>query len=141
MAIDTKKNLRSQVMYSVFVRNHSRRGTFEGVRRDLDRIAGLGTDILWFMPIHPIGEVGRKGTLGSPYAIRDYRAVNPEFGDMEDFRRLVDAVHERGMKCIIDVVYNHTSPGFLAGAAPPGMVLSPAGRIVLQPDRGLVGRD
>lgn len=110
MAIDTKKNLRSQVMYSVFVRNHSRRGTFEGVRRDLDRIAGLGTDILWFMPIHPIGEVGRKGTLGSPYAIRDYRAVNPEFGDMEDFRRLVDAVHERGMKCIIDVVYNHTSP-------------------------------
>lgn len=110
MAKDTPITLRNQVIYSVFVRNHSPEGTFEGVRRDLDRIAALGVDIIWLMPIHPLGEVKRKGTLGSPYAIRDYRAVNPEYGTLEDFRRLVDGIHERGMKCIIDVVYNHTSP-------------------------------
>ena len=80
------------------------------MRRDLDRIRGLGTDIIWLMPIHPTGEKCRKGTLGSPYAIRDYRAVNPEFGTLEDFQRLVDDIHAHGMKCVIDVVYNHTSP-------------------------------
>ena len=97
-------------MYSVFVRNHSAEGTFEGVRRDLDRIRSLGVDVIWLLPIHPIGETSRKGALGSPYAIRDYRAVNPEYGTMEDFQRLVDDIHKRDMKCIIDVVYNHTSP-------------------------------
>lgn len=110
MAKDTDKAYRNQVMYSVFVRNHSPKGTFEGVRRDLKRIKALGTDIVWLMPIHPVGEKCRKGTLGSPYAIRDYRAVNPEYGTLEDFKRLVDSIHALGMKCIIDVVYNHTSP-------------------------------
>lgn len=110
MAKSTGKAYRNQVMYSVFVRNHSQEGTFEGVRRDLKRIRDLGTDIVWLMPIHPVGEKCRKGTLGSPYAIRDYRAVNPEFGTLEDFKRLVDDIHALGMKCIIDVVYNHTSP-------------------------------
>lgn len=80
------------------------------MQADLDRIKALGTDIIWLLPIHPTGEKHRKGTLGSPYAIRDYRAVNPEFGTLDDFRHLVDAIHDRGMKCIIDVVYNHTSP-------------------------------
>ena len=97
-------------MYSVFVRNHSAEGTFEGVRRDLDRIKNLGADVIWLLPIHPIGEKSRKGALGSPYAIRDYRAVNPEYGTLDDFRRLVDSIHQRDMKCVIDVVYNHTSP-------------------------------
>ena len=110
MAITTAKEYRNQVLYSVYVRNHSEEGTFEGVRRDLERIKSLGTDIIWLMPIHPIGSKARKGTLGSPYAISDYRAVNPEFGTLEDFRRLVDDIHRLGMKCIIDVVYNHTSP-------------------------------
>lgn len=110
MSRTTSKNYRNQVMYSVFVRNYSKEGTFEALRRDLDRIADLGTDILWLMPIHPLGEKARKGSLGSPYAIRDYRAVNPEFGTLEDFRRLVSDIHDHGMKCIIDVVYNHTSP-------------------------------
>ena len=110
MAVSTPITYRNQVMYSVYVRNYSQEGTFAAVERDLDRIAALGVDIIWLMPIHPIGEKCRKGTLGSPYAIRDYRAVNPEFGTMEDFRSLVDAIHARGMKCIIDVVYNHTSP-------------------------------
>ena len=110
MALQTDKHYRNQVMYSVFVRNHSNEGTFAGVRRDLDRIQSLGVDIIWLMPIHPLGEVARKGTLGSPYAIRDYRAVNPEYGTLEDFVALVEDIHSRGMKCIIDVVYNHTSP-------------------------------
>jgi glycosidase len=110
MAADTDRNLRNQVMYSVFVRQYSKEGTFDKVKEDIPRIRSLGTDIVWLMPIHPIGEVNRKGTLGSPYAIRDYRAVNPEYGTMEDFRALVDEIHANGMKCIIDVVYNHTSP-------------------------------
>ena len=110
MATCTTKSYRNQILYSVFVRNYSEEGTFEAVRKDLDRIKALGTDIIWLMPIHPLGEKARKGSMGSPYAIRDYRAVNPEFGTMEDFKRLVTDIHEHGMKCIIDVVYNHTSP-------------------------------
>jgi len=110
MAKSTAKAYRNQVMYSVFVRNYSGEGTFEAVRRDLDRIRALGVDIIWLMPIHPVGEEARKGSLGSPYAVRDYRAVNPEFGTLEDFKRLVKDIHGHGMKCIIDVVYNHTAP-------------------------------
>lgn len=109
MAADTPKSLRNQILYSVFIRNYSKEGTFDGVRKDLDHIKSLGTDIIWLMPIHPVGKVNRKGSLGSPYSISDYRDVNPEFGTKEDFRRLVDAIHEKGMKVIIDVVYNHTS--------------------------------
>ena len=110
MADDTSRALRNQVMYCVFVRQYSREGTFRRVQEDLPRIRALGTDVIWLMPIHPIGEVKRKGTLGSPYAISDYRAVNPEFGTMEDFIALTDAIHAEGMKCVIDVVYNHTCP-------------------------------
>ena len=110
MADNTPKTLRNQMMYQVFVRNYSEAGTFAQVEHDLDRIKALGTDIVWLMPIHPIGKAQRKGTLGSPYAISDYRAVNPEFGTLDDFKSLVAAIHSRGMKCIIDVVYNHTSP-------------------------------
>lgn len=110
MAISTSKAYRNQILYSIFVRNYSEEGTFEAIRRDLDRIRSLGTDIIWLMPIHPLGLKARKGSLGSPYAISDYRAVNPEFGTLEDFKRLVEDIHAHGMKCIIDVVYNHTSP-------------------------------
>ena len=110
MAQMTDIALRGQMIYSVYVRNHSREGTFLALMEDLDRIKALGTDIIWLMPIHPIGVKGKKGSLGCPYANRDYRSVNPAYGSMEDFRALVDAIHEKGMKCIIDVVYNHTSP-------------------------------
>ena len=119
MAVNTPKTCRNQIMYSVFVRNHTGEGTFEGVRRDLNRIKSLGTDVIWLMPIHPIGEQKRKGTLGSPYAIRDYRAVNPEFGTLDDFKRLMDDIHAHGMKCVIDVVYNHTSPDSVLAATHP----------------------
>lgn len=110
MARNTDINLQKQVIYSVYVRAHTEEGTFLSIIPDLDRIRALGTDIIWLMPIHPIGVKGKKGSLGCPYANRDYRNVNPEYGTMEDFRTLVDEIHKRGMKCIIDVVYNHTSP-------------------------------
>ncbi len=110
MALDTDRSLQTQVLYSLYVRAHTPEGTFRAVIPDLDRIRALGTDIIWFMPIHPIGVEGRKGSLGCPYANRDYRTVNPAYGTMDDFRALVDAIHERGMKVLIDVVYNHTSP-------------------------------
>ena len=110
VARNTDLHLRNQMIYSVFVRNYSHEGTFEKVREDLPRIRSLGADIIWLMPIHPIGRSNRKGSLGSPYAIRDYRAVNPEYGTLEDFKALADSIHALGMKVIIDVVYNHTSP-------------------------------
>ena len=101
-------NLKNMTIYSVFVRNHG--GTFEAVRRDIARIRGLGADAVWLLPIHPIGKQKRKGTLGSPYAISDYRAVNPEYGTLEDFQHLADEIHQNGMKLLIDVVFHHTSP-------------------------------
>ncbi len=110
MAKTTRKNYRNQVMYQIFVRNFSKEGTFKAVIPSLNRICNLGVDIVWFAPIHPIGEEKRKGSLGSPYAISDYRKINPEYGTLDDFKDTVKAIHDAGMKCIIDVVYNHTSP-------------------------------
>lgn len=119
MAKMTDTSLQKQVIYSVYVRSHTPEGTFRAVIPDLDRIRALGTDIVWLMPIHPIGVVGKKGSLGCPYANRDYRAVNPAYGTMEDFEALVEAIHARGMKCMIDVVYNHTSPDSVLYAEHP----------------------
>ena len=110
MAANTDISLRNAVIYSIYIRSHTEEGTFLSVIPDLDRIKALGTDIIWLMPIHPIGEKNKKGSLGCPYANRDYRTVNPCYGTMEDFQVLVRAIHEHGMKCMIDVVYNHTSP-------------------------------
>ncbi len=110
MANNTDPHLQNQVIYSVYVRAHTPEGTFSAIVPDLDRIKALGVDIIWFMPIHPIGVKGKKGSLGCPYANRDYRAVNPEYGTMDDFKILCDEIHSRGMKVMIDVVYNHTSP-------------------------------
>ena len=110
MAKDTDRSLQNQIIYSVFVRDHTEEGTFLSMIGDLDRIRALGTDIIWFLPIHPIGIKEKKGSLGCPYANRDYRSTNPLYGSMEDFRTLAAEIHARGMKVMIDVVYNHTSP-------------------------------
>ena len=99
----------SSAIYEVFVRDFSPSGDFAGVIAGLDRIEATGANVVWLMPIHPVGVLNRKGTLGSSYSIRDYRAVNPEYGDMGDFRALVEAVHERDMKIILDWVPNHTA--------------------------------
>ena len=110
MAKTTDIRLQNQVIYSIYVRSHTDEGTFLSVIPDLDRIKALGTDIIWFMPIHPIGVEGKKGSLGCPYANKDYRTTNPAYGTMEEFEKLVEEIHQRGMKVMIDVVYNHTSP-------------------------------
>ena len=96
------------VIYQVNVRQFSDEGTFAAAETQLNRLADLGVDILWLMPIHPIGVEGRKGTLGSYYAVQDYCAVNPEFGTLEDFDHFLAAAHEKGFKVILDWVANHT---------------------------------
>lgn len=101
--------VRDAVVYEIFVPDFSEEGTFRGVLNRLDELQEMGVNTLWLMPIHPIGEERRKGPLGSPYAIRDYYAVNPEYGTKEDFRALVDSVHARDMHIIIDFVANHTA--------------------------------
>jgi hypothetical protein len=109
MATNTPSSYRNLVIYEVYVRNHGANGTFKDIEKDLPRLHTLGVDVLWFMPIHPIGVVNRKGSLGSPYSIIDYRDVNPEYGTKDEFVRLIEQVHERGMKVMMDVVYNHTA--------------------------------
>lgn len=100
---------RDAVIYQVNTRQFSEEGTFSAVQEELPRLKELGVDILWLMPIHPIGEVNRKGTLGSPYSVKDYFDVNPEFGTKEEFKAFVDAAHEQGFKVILDLVANHTA--------------------------------
>ncbi|MDR1506835.1 MAG: hypothetical protein LBI67_06995 [Treponema sp.] len=128
MADDTDITLRSKVLYQVYVRNHSIEGSFRAVEADLDRIKNLGVDIIHLLPVHPVGTKNRKGSLGSPYAISDYRAINPELGTMEDFAGLVKAMHNRGIRCVMDIVYNHTSPdSFLAWRHPEWFYRGPDG--------------
>ncbi len=100
---------RNAVLYEINVRQFSEEGTFEGVREHLPRLKELGVDILWFMPIHPIGELNRKGELGSYYSVKDYKDVNPEFGTLDDFKKLVAQAKEMGFHVIMDWVPNHTS--------------------------------
>lgn len=102
--------LRGETVYEINVRQYSEAGTFAAVRADLGRIRDLGVGVLWFMPIHPIGEAERKGPLGSYYAIRDYRGVNPEFGTAAEWRALVEAAQAMGMRVVMDWVANHTAP-------------------------------
>jgi glycosidase len=110
MADNTDVSLRTKVLYQVYVRNHSEEGTFKALEADLDRIKNLGVDMIHLLPVHPVGEKNRKGSLGSPYAISDYRSINPELGTTEDFTALVHAMHDREIGCVMDIVYNHTSP-------------------------------
>jgi glycosidase len=99
---------KNAVMYEVNVRQYTPEGTFKAFEAHLPRLKELGVDILWFMPIQPISEKNRKGRLGSYYSVRDYKAVNPEFGTLEDFKALVKKAHEMGFKVMIDWVGNHT---------------------------------
>ena len=100
---------RNMVLYEVNVRQFSEEGTFAGVNQALPRLKDLGVNVLWFMPIYPIGELNRKGELGSYYSIKDYMGVNPEFGTFEDFKALVAKAHEMGFHVILDWVGNHSA--------------------------------
>lgn len=100
---------RNSVIYEVNIRQYSKEGTFTAFEKDLPRIKNLGVDVIWLMPIHPIGVKNRKEPLGSYYSVKDYMAVNPEFGTLADFKHLVNKIHERGLKVIIDWVPNHSS--------------------------------
>jgi glycosidase len=115
----------------VYPRAHSPAGTLEAVAADLDRIAALGACAIWLLPIHPPGRERRKGARGSPYAVRDYRAVDPGLGTLEDLRRLVAAAHSRGLRVIIDFVANHAAPDHvLAGEHPEWFAADGRGRPV-----------
>jgi glycosidase len=100
---------RSATVYQVNQRNMTPEGTFRAAEEHLPRIRDLGIDVVWLMPVNPIGELNRKGPLGSPYAVRDHLGVNPEFGTFEDLRHFVDTAHGLGLKVILDWVANHTA--------------------------------
>ncbi len=102
--------VRRGTIYEINVRQFSAEGKFTAVTAQLPRLEALGVDILWLMPIHPIGELHRKGPLGSYYAAKDYLGVNPEFGTEQELRDLIAGAHARGMKVILDWVPNHVSP-------------------------------
>ena len=104
-----KTYLKNSIIYQAFVRNFTPEGTFKSLENKLDYIKSLKTDILYLLPISPIGVDGRKGDLGSPYSISDYRQINPEYGTLDDFKSLINKTHQHGMKIMIDVVFNHTS--------------------------------
>lgn len=100
---------KNAVIYEVNVRQYTEEGTFKAFEAELPRLKELGVDILWLMPVHPIGLENRKGSLGSYYSIQDYTAVNPEFGTMEDMQSLIAKTHELGMYIILDWVANHSA--------------------------------
>lgn len=100
---------RDAVIYQLNTRQFTAEGNFRAAQAELPRLADMGIDIIWLMPIHPIGEVNRKGGLGSPYSVKDYFAVNPEFGTEEDLRAFIDEAHRLGMHVILDWVANHTA--------------------------------
>lgn len=101
--------VRDAVVYELYLRSFTPDGTFRGLQQRLSELQQLGVTVIWLMPIHPIGRSRRKGPLGSPYSIRDHYAVNPEFGTLGDFRSLLAATHDHGMKLIIDLVANHAA--------------------------------
>jgi cyclomaltodextrinase / maltogenic alpha-amylase / neopullulanase len=101
--------LRNGTVYEIFPRDFSVDGNLGGVTAKLDELQSLGVNILWTMPIHPIGQKFRKGDYGSPYSIKDYYAVDANYGTVSDYQQLVSEAHKRGMKVIMDLVADHTA--------------------------------
>ncbi len=126
------EGLDASVIYEIFPRTFSSAGDLNGITAKLDTLQKLGVNVLWLMPINPLGELKKKGTYGSPYAVRDYYAINPAYGTKDDLHRLIDEAHRRHIKVIIDIVANHTSFDSVMMAHPDfykhdaqGKVLSP----------------
>lgn len=122
--------IRDAVIYELNVRTFTPEGTFNGVTARLPELKKLGVDIVWLMPIHPLGEVKKKGTVGSPYAVRDYMEVNPAYGTKADFKKLVQVAHQNGLKVIIDVVANHSSWDNVLMKQPANYVRDAKGQIL-----------
>lgn len=101
--------VKKAIIYEIFLRNFTPEGTFKAAQAKLADLKTLGVNTIWLMPIHPIGELKRKGKLGSPYSIKDYYAVNPELGNTDDFKNFVKAAHDLELKVILDFVGNHTA--------------------------------
>ena len=99
----------NSVVYELNIRQATVEGTFAAAEKYLPELKEMGVDIVWLMPISPIGVLDRKGLLGSYYSIIDYKAINPEFGTMEDFQSFLNTAHDLGLKVILDWVANHTS--------------------------------
>lgn len=108
--ISAPKWTKNATIYEVNIRQYTPEGTFKAFEAHLPRLQKMGVDILWLMPVNPIGELNRKGGLGSYYAVKDYKAVNPNFGTEDDFQSLINAAHALDIKVIIDWVANHSSP-------------------------------
>ncbi|MEK7225250.1 MAG: alpha-amylase family glycosyl hydrolase [Bacteroidota bacterium] len=100
---------KNATIYEVNVRQYTKEGTFKAFEPHLQRLKDMGIDIIWLMPIHPIGVEKRKGSLGSEYSVKDYYGVNSEYGTMEDFKALVKKIHDMGMYVILDWVANHSA--------------------------------
>ncbi len=122
--------LRDGVVYEIFPRNFSPEGNFNGITARLDELKDLGVNVIWLMPIHPIGEKMRKGAFGSPYAIKDYYAINPDYGTEADFKRLISEAHKRGLKVIIDLVANHTAWDSVMMAHPEFYKQDASGKVI-----------
>jgi glycosidase len=134
LAPDTSWVARS-TLYEVFVRDFSPTGDLRGVTRGLPRIVASGANTIWLMPIQPVGVLNRKGTLGSPYSLKDYHAIDPAFGAADDLRELVRAAHARGLKVILDWVPDHTSwDNVWVTEHPEYYVHDPQGRLVVPRD-------
>ncbi len=127
---------KNATVYEVNIRQFTPEGTFKAFESHLPRLKKMGIDILWFMPIHPIGEKNRKGTRGSYYSVKDYYGVNPEFGTADDFKALVKKAHEMGMYVILDWVANHSSwDNALVTEHPDWYIKDKAGNFVPTPWR------
>lgn len=110
-------------LYEIYPRSFSRQGTFKALYNSLDKLQNLGIDFIWLMPIYPIGKKNKKGSLGCPYAVRDYYSVEPSLGTMNDFLRFVEEVHRRDMRIILDLVVNHVAPDYTGFVQQPEMAL------------------
>ena len=118
-------------IYEVNVRQYTPQGTFKAFEKSLPRLKNMGVKILWVMPIYPIGELNRKGALGSYYAVKDYQKVNPEFGTLNDFKDLVTKAHSMGFKIILDWVANHSAPdNYLTKEHPEWYTHDSTGKII-----------
>lgn len=126
--------LRTSVVYEIFPRDFSAEGTLNGVTTRLDELKDLGVDVLWLMPIHPIGEKMKKGTVGSPFAVRDFYAVNPDYGTTNDFKRLVDESHKRGMKIVMDIVAGQTAWDSVLMTEHPEFYLKDTNGVIIPPN-------